>query len=77
MNQAELVIAIRKKSIEVGNVYMTTDKDNNLLHDATDLLRVLANLVDGMPLAKAFGLPGDWGYNTPIGAAIAAPLSEP
>lgn len=39
---------------------------------ATDLLKVLANIVDGMPVQKAFGAPGDWGYDTPVGKALAA-----
>jgi hypothetical protein len=43
--------------------------------DAAELLRVLARVVMGRPLADesfcAFGRPGDWGYDNPIGAALA------
>lgn len=39
---------------------------------AADLLKVLANIVDGMPVQKAFGAPGDWVYGTPIRQALAA-----
>ena len=35
------------------------------------LLSVLAQVVEGHTVAYAFGSPGDWGYETPIGAAIA------
>ena len=41
--------------------------------DAAELIRVLARVVEGKPLAKAFGPPGDWGYSNPIGKAIASP----
>lgn len=38
--------------------------------DTVDLLYVLARLVMGEPMFKAFGAPGDWGYEHPIGAAL-------
>jgi hypothetical protein len=39
--------------------------------DLAALCRVLERIVDGRPLRQAFGSPGDWGYNTPIGKALA------
>jgi hypothetical protein len=41
--------------------------------DVGELLRVLARIAEGKPLARAFGAPGDWGYGTAIGKALAAP----
>ena len=41
------------------------------LMDNSELLLVLARLVEGKSLLQAFGAPGDWGYNTPIGSALA------
>lgn len=41
------------------------------LRDVKDLLGVLANIIGGKSVERAFGSPGDWGYNTPIGAALA------
>lgn len=35
-----------------------------------DLLAVLAHITRGMSIRDAFGAPGDWGYNTPIGRAV-------
>jgi hypothetical protein len=44
--------------------------------DDAELMRVLARVVEGQPLLRAFGPPGDWGYNTSIGRALAAaPIS--
>ena len=44
--------------------------------DNAELIRVLARVMEGKPPAKAFGAPGDWGYGTDIGKAIAAPESK-
>lgn len=70
MNTKLLATALRNKAAEVRNVNATTAEDDQNLRDAADLLRVLAHMVDGMPMEKAFGAPGDWGYNTQIGQAI-------
>lgn len=72
MDTKQLAAALRKKAAEVRNVNATTEEEDRTLRDAAALLRVLAHVVDGKPLAKAFGSPGDWGYDTEIGAAIAA-----
>ncbi|KFB68908.1 hypothetical protein [Candidatus Accumulibacter vicinus] len=72
METRQLAAALRKKAAEVRNVASTTEEEDKTLRDAADLLSVLAHVVDGKPLAKAFGSPGDWGYETAIGAAIAA-----
>ena len=45
--------------------------------DAATLVRVLAQIVEGKEVLKAFGAPGDWGYNTPIGKALFEALSRP
>jgi hypothetical protein len=48
------------------------DGDGACLGDAKDLVRALARLLAGQSLRAAFGSPGDWGYETPIGKALAA-----
>lgn len=72
MDTKQLAAALRNKAAEVRNVNVTTGHEDETLRDAADLLRVLAHVVDGRPLERAFGAPGDWGYDTEIGAAIAA-----
>lgn len=64
--------ALRNKAAEVRQLNVCTEKENQALRDAADLLRVLANIMDGMPVVKAFGPPGDWGYETEIGKAVVA-----
>lgn len=76
MNIKSLSMALRNKATELssvaaepGEVDATTAKQDQTLRDAAELIRVLARLVEGRPIAKAFGAPGDWGYETPVGAA--------
>ena len=72
MDTRLLAAALRIKAGDVRQADVERDADDNTLRDAVTLLRVLANVVDGMPLSKAFGAPGDWGYETKIGKALAA-----
>jgi hypothetical protein len=44
--------------------------------DAKDLARALARLLLGQSLSAAFGAPGDWGYSTEIGKALAQVYAE-
>lgn len=46
------------------------------LGDDGELLRVLACMIEGKTAAQAFGAPGDWGYSTQIGKALAAKDGE-
>lgn len=47
------------------------------LKDAAEMCRVVDRVARGTPVAKALGAPGDWGYGTPIGDAIAAQPDPP
>jgi hypothetical protein len=41
-------------------------------NDVSELLRTLARIIEGKDIETAFGSPGDWGYETRIGEALAA-----
>lgn len=55
------------------------DREQKSLDHSTcaELVRVLARIVEGKSIDKAFGAPGDWGYGTPIGDGVFARLKEP
>lgn len=72
----ELASALRNKSAAIRCIQATTEHDDQLLRDAADLVRSLAKLVTGEQLAKVFGAPGDWGYDTLIGQALATIYKE-
>jgi uncharacterized protein len=76
MNRNQLALALRNKAAEVRRVNVTTAHEDQLLRDAADLLRVLSHLVVGKTADKAFGPPGDWGYDTPIGQALSSSEAE-
>ena len=71
MNSAKLAAAVRDIKETCKEILYDADIDNQEVTDGIFLLSVLANIVDGKPIAQAFGSPGDWGYNTPIGKALA------
>ena len=77
MNIKSLTMALRNKAAELSEVDATTPQQDQTLRDAAELIRVLARLVEGRPIAKAFGAPGDWGYETPVGAALHEPADIP
>ncbi len=70
MNAPSLSKAIRERAARLGDCDQTPLPFGEIADDA-ELLRVLARIIEGKDVARAFGSPGDWGYNTPIGAAIA------
>ena len=84
MNIKSLSMALRNKATELssvaaelGEVDATTAQQDQTLRDASELICVLARMGEGKPMNKAFGAPGDWGYETPIGQALAEPADIP
>jgi hypothetical protein len=45
-----------------------------LAGEVAEFAKVLARVLEGKPLLRAFGAPGDWGYGTPIGTALISAL---
>jgi hypothetical protein len=45
--------------------------DERAIKDVAELARVLARILDGKSVYHAFGAPGDWGYERPLGNALA------
>ena len=68
MNTQKIEKTIRVMAAEIDAQRYASDVDMN---DVAELLRVLARMVTGRTAASAFGAPGDWGYGTPIGDALA------
>ena len=68
MNAALLAKTIREQADKVQEQEPRREMDM----DTAELLRVLARVIEGKPLAKALGAPGDWGYSHPIAKAMLA-----
>lgn len=70
MPKQKLAISIRNLAATVRQINVQTHEENDTLSEASAMLRTLAAILDGKPLAKAFGTPGDWGWETEIGKAV-------
>ena len=68
MNNVVLGNVLREMAREVGNTGCNVVEPR----DVEEVINVLARIVEGKPMARAFGAPGDWGYGTAIGKALAA-----
>lgn len=66
MNTNKLIQAINNRADTVLSGRATQEDKQ----DVKELLHVLARIVGGKPIHLAFGAPGDWGYETPIGDAL-------
>lgn len=64
MNKPMLANVLRDKARAVY-------KENGMT-DEGELIDVLARVLEGKDIERAFGAPGDWGYGTLIGQALAA-----
>jgi hypothetical protein len=60
---------------------MSRERDDGpaarIMRDQAELASVLARILEGKPVLRAFGAPGDWGYDHPIGQALLEALREP
>jgi hypothetical protein len=48
----------------------------DLDHTTAALIRVLGSVIEGIPIERAMGAPGDWGYGEPIGDTLLAYLQS-
>jgi hypothetical protein len=72
MNSAEMAKVIRARAGRMRDPGLTVGE----LADNAELMVVLARIIEGKSIDRAFGRPGDWGYEHPIGRALAAKESE-
>lgn len=68
MNKTKLAAALRDLSSRI----LDENEDPGVaIKDAAEVARVMARIALGDTIERAFGAPGDWGYSTPIGKALA------
>jgi hypothetical protein len=75
MDPVAMSLAIRERARALQNTDETPLTVGQLADDS-ELLLVLARIVEGKDPGRAFGSPGDWGYSHPIGRALAAAPPE-
>lgn len=71
---AALEKALREVASTARGAAMCSDemdpRDCRAIKEVSELALVLARILAGKSVYRAFGAPGDWGYETPIGAAL-------
>jgi hypothetical protein len=64
---APIAVLLRKRARKIVEREDLSDHEK----DNAELINVLARLLEGKTPYQAFGAPGDWGYETVIGDALA------
>lgn len=72
MNAPELSKALREIADELAEA--ENEDGYSKYADEAELIRILARLVEGKDLWRAFGAPGDFGYASRIGKGLALAL---
>jgi hypothetical protein len=72
MNTRLMAMAVREVAQQLRKVELEYSDSGVIVDDAVELLKVLARILEGTPAPRAFGVPGDYGYETSIGKALAA-----
>lgn len=70
---------ITQQQRDLRNAIVKHAEKNNPEMDGhtTALISVLGSVIEGIPVERAMGAPGDWGYGEPIGDALLALLQTP
>lgn len=70
---------ITQQQRDLRNAIVKHAEKNNPEMDGhtTALISVLGSVIEGIPVERAMGSPGDWGYGEPIGDALLALLQTP
>jgi hypothetical protein len=72
MNTRLMAMAVREVAQQLRDVDPAHVAHLGIVEDSVELLKVLARILEGIPAHQAFGAPGDYGYETSIGKALAA-----
>ena len=68
MNKTKLAAVLREISSRIADEPADHSED---VKDAAEVCRVMARVLLGDNIERAFGAIGDWGYETAIGKALA------
>ena len=66
------MITPEQRALTAAIIEHATEKNPDLDHHTEALIRVLGSVIEGIPVERALGSPGAWGYGTPIGDALLA-----
>ena len=70
MKAQKLVNALRLRADSLQREFDSGAINPDTVRDFREFAQILARVLEGMPIEKVFGAPGDWGYGTPIGDGL-------
>lgn len=71
------MITQQQRDLRNAIVKHVDEANPDLDHTTRALITVLGSVIEGIPIERAMGAPGQWGYGTPIGDALLALLQAP
>lgn len=66
------MITQQQRNLRNAIVKHAQEANPDLDHTTEHLISVLGSVIEGVPIERAMGAPGDWGYGMPIGDALLA-----
>ena len=70
------MITQQQRDLRNAIVNHATEANPDLDSTTEALIIVLGSVIEGVPIERAMGAPGNWGYGTPIGDALLAYLQS-
>lgn len=71
------MITQQQRDLRNAVIKLLRDNLTDEPHEHVDaLILVFGSVIEGIPIDRAMGAPGDWGYGTPIGDALLAHLQS-
>jgi len=70
------MITQQQRDLRNAIVKHATEANLDLNTTTYSLIVALGSVIEGVPIEKALGSPGSWGYGTPIGDALLAYLQS-
>ena len=71
------MITQQQRNLRNAIVEHAKKADPDMDNTTTALISVLGSVIEGIPVKRALGSPGNWGYGKPIGDALLALLKAP
>ena len=70
------MITTEQRNLTAAIIEHATENNPQMDTHTEYLIRALGSVIEGVPVLKALGAPGSWGYGTPIGDALLALINS-
>jgi hypothetical protein len=70
------MITTEQRNLTAAIIDHATENNPQMDTHTEYLIRALGSVIEGVPVLRALGAPGSWGYGTPIGDALLALINS-